>query len=373
MIVNHNIICMHVSTRNNIYISQHTSSFLDADIIECAYVNAYDTDLITCMTSCAHFIYIGMLKESILVFPAQKDTGDYHGNFKASMYEKWFKERLRKNNDYAYARTFYMSMQLHTMSHIPVMIIYIVAKLTRPSLIVLDNASYHKRKQDGTPNSNTMKIEQLKQYCEEHHIPVSSSNGCPRIYREDYKQAVQAYIQANVPTELETAARTLGHDILYSPPYQSDLDPIELVWAECKFNVARQHDNCKCDIYMRHMICLVLCNYDYVHVATTMEQVTVRITTELNCISSEAIHKKIVHCNKIKDEYNKLDEQTLEHTEEWTATHSGDDEDDADYTEYNTASDVSDNSDNDDSNDDDSDSSEDSDSDDSNIHFHIDL
>lgn len=39
-----------------------------------------------------------------------------------------------------------------------------------------------------------------------------------------------------------TMAKELGHEVLFTPPYHSDLQPIELIWAKVKGEVAKQYD-----------------------------------------------------------------------------------------------------------------------------------
>ncbi len=37
-------------------------------------------------------------------------------------------------------------------------------------------------------------------------------------------------------------AKDRGHGVLFTPPYHSNLQPIELVWANSKGEVGRQYD-----------------------------------------------------------------------------------------------------------------------------------
>lgn len=46
----------------------------------------------------------------------------------------------------------------------------------------------------------------------------------------------------NVKPEAERLALEAGHTVLYTPPHHSDLQPIELVWANIKGEVGRQYD-----------------------------------------------------------------------------------------------------------------------------------
>ena len=42
---------------------------------------------------------------------------------------------------------------------------------------------------------------------------------------------------------VEKMAKDAGHELLYSPPHYSDLEPIETVWAIVKGKVGRQYDS----------------------------------------------------------------------------------------------------------------------------------
>jgi len=46
---------------------------------------------------------------------------------------------------------------------------------------------------------------------------------------------------------IEILAREAGHEILRQPPYHSELNPMEQVWAFVKDNLARRAANCKPD------------------------------------------------------------------------------------------------------------------------------
>ncbi|KAG7362121.1 hypothetical protein IV203_025787 [Nitzschia inconspicua] len=54
---------------------------------------------------------------------------------------------------------------------------------------------------------------------------------------------VKKRIRENVPFECERLAKEEGHEVLLTPPYHSDLQPIELVWAMVKCAVGRQYNN----------------------------------------------------------------------------------------------------------------------------------
>ena len=69
------------------------------------------------------------------------------------------------------------------------------------------------------------------------NIPVNAS---------DTKAVIWENLEPVVRKELnvvEKIAKDAGHEILYSPPHYSDLEPIETVWAIVKGEVGRLYDN----------------------------------------------------------------------------------------------------------------------------------
>ena len=42
--------------------------------------------------------------------------------------------------------------------------------------------------------------------------------------------------------EVVQLAKQQGHEVLYTPPYHCDLQPIEMVWSQVKGEVGRQYD-----------------------------------------------------------------------------------------------------------------------------------
>lgn len=55
------------------------------------------------------------------------------------------------------------------------------------------------------------------------------------------KLLLKKWINANVEMEIVQCAKELGHSVLFTPPHYSDLQPIELVWALIKNNVAKSY------------------------------------------------------------------------------------------------------------------------------------
>ena len=55
------------------------------------------------------------------------------------------------------------------------------------------------------------------------------------------RQRLKAY-NDTVEPEIVLLAKQHGHEVLYTPPYHCDLQPIEMVWSQVKGEVGRQYD-----------------------------------------------------------------------------------------------------------------------------------
>ena len=65
------------------------------------------------------------------------------------------------------------------------------------------------------------------------------------------KSKAREYVK-NLPIEVEVIAETNNHKILWLPPYQSELNPLERIWGVTKNYVASQYSSKSCstdDIY----------------------------------------------------------------------------------------------------------------------------
>lgn len=131
--------------------------------------------------------------------------GDYHKSFNSHNFLAWFRQNLMPN-------------------------------LNRPSLIIMDNAAYHKTLPENTPKPYRMKkeevIETLNRFGIQHE---------PEISGIEAKILLKSWITCNIKPAVTTIAEEHGHKVVFTPPYHSDLQPIELYWAFIKGNVGRQY------------------------------------------------------------------------------------------------------------------------------------
>lgn len=148
----------------------------------------------------------GFVDQSLKIYCAQKPTGDYHGNISKNIYSKWFTENLLPN-------------------------------LPQKSLIIMDNASYHTALPEGSPKLNASK-NQVKQWLIENDVSFEKCDLLCTL-RSLLKDQVIPKLK---PSIVEIAERE-GHKVLFQPPHHSDLQAIELIWANVKGRVAKQYSN----------------------------------------------------------------------------------------------------------------------------------
>lgn len=153
----------------------------------------------------------GWMEGAKLVFQAKRRTGDYHGQMNFENFRRWFVDCL--------------------LPHIPA-----------SSLLVMDNAPYHNVYVDGAfyPSSSTKKSE-LQSWLYHHHSEV---------YQESMIKAelLDACRQLGPKPEyaLDQIARAEGHQIIRTPQYHPELQPIEQCWG-----VVKNHCAAKCDYTMQ--------------------------------------------------------------------------------------------------------------------------
>jgi transposase len=143
----------------------------------------------------------GWISSSFKIY-REKGHEDYHGTVTAEKFEKWFKE-------------------------------YLLPSLTMPSIIVLDNARYHKRK-EGLPKGGISKARknELIQYLRSFGMDVDHSWLVVELKEEARR------VQSQQPTVIQQLAAERGHSILYAPPYHPEINPIEYGWGIAKNHTA---------------------------------------------------------------------------------------------------------------------------------------
>jgi transposase len=152
----------------------------------------------------------GLVPGSLWTFcpQAKKDsTGDYHKVFNSSNFIKWWKVQLLPN-------------------------------LHQPSLIMMDNAKYHKTYPADVPKISGARKARVQEYLEYRGLPYDASDTVAIL-----KDIAGRYIKEHELQECSKLAAEQGHRVLFTPKYHSDMQPIELTWARIKGEVGRQYTN----------------------------------------------------------------------------------------------------------------------------------
>ena len=146
----------------------------------------------------------GFVPNAFWAFKAVEDEGDYHKSMDSFCFEKWFNTQLLPN-------------------------------IPPRSVIVMDNASYHSQRTKAYPISSWKK-DQLQSWLREREIE----------FPEDARKAecweiVKKHRNTNSEYVCDKKAKEAGHEVLRLPPYHSEFNPIELVWAQVKGYVAARN------------------------------------------------------------------------------------------------------------------------------------
>jgi transposase len=145
----------------------------------------------------------GWIPRAKLTFKSTRKTGDYHGQMNHGLFTTWFTDQLLPN-------------------------------IPEHSLIIMDNASYHNTLSRHSAPTATCKKDEIRSWLTKNGIPV----------RDDCLKAELVEILdklAPAPTyALDELATEQGHEILRTPPYHPELQPIETCWAVVKNQIARK-------------------------------------------------------------------------------------------------------------------------------------
>jgi len=154
----------------------------------------------------------GWVSGAKLVFKSTRKTGDYHGQMNLELFKKWFVEMLLPNTP-------------------------------KNSLIIMDNASYHNTLSEHSPPTPQCAKKKIIEWLEQNKI----------FCRDDCLKPELVEILNKIAPEpiyvIDEVARSFGHEVIRTPPYHPELQPIETCWGVVKNHVAR-----KCDFTMNNLI-----------------------------------------------------------------------------------------------------------------------
>jgi transposase len=188
----------------------------------------------------------GWVPEAKMVFKSTKKTGDYHGQMNHELFAKWFKEKLIPN-------------------------------LPDNSLIVMDNASYHNILSSHSTPIPTCSKKKIRDWLEKNNIAC----------REDCLKAEMVEILKKVAPApiyiIDEIADEYGHEVIRTPPYHPELQPIEICWGVVKNDMARN-----CDFTMNNLTLQLEKSFSIV-TATTCAGIIEKVKKKEDCFWMEDI------------------------------------------------------------------------------------
>ena len=154
----------------------------------------------------------GWVPGAKLTFKSTKKTGDYHGQMNQKLFTKWFRDKLLPN-------------------------------ISEGSLIIMDNASYHNVLSTHSAPTAKCNKEKIRSWLEQNNIPLRED--CLKVEMIEILDKISP-----IPTYiLDEIAAEYGHEILRTPPYHPELQPIETCWAVVKNQIGRT-----CDFTMANLL-----------------------------------------------------------------------------------------------------------------------
>ena len=175
------------------------------------------------------------------VFKSTRKTGDYHGQMNAHQFQKWFSKMLLPN-------------------------------LPPNSIIIMDNASYHKALTEDSAPITTSSKEKIRSWLEKNDIPCRDD--CLKVELITMLNK----IAPNPTYIIDEIAEKNGHIVLRTPPYHPELQPIEICWGIVKNEVGRN------------------CNF-------TMQNLENQLEEAFNKVTSETCNKIIRKIRQVKDKF----------------------------------------------------------------------
>ncbi len=153
----------------------------------------------------------GWVPGAKLVFKSTKKTGDYHGQMNWDLFRKWFTEMLLPN-------------------------------IPKGSIIVMDNAPYHNILSEHSPPTMRSSKKKIRAWLEQNKV----------YCRDDCLKSELIEVLAKMAPEpvyaVDEIAASHGHQVLRTPPYHPELQPIETCWGVVKNYMARH-----CDFTMKNL------------------------------------------------------------------------------------------------------------------------
>lgn len=183
----------------------------------------------------------GWVPNAKLVYKSTKKTGDYHGQMNADIFNKWFTEKLIPN-------------------------------IPQSSIIVFDNASYHSVLSATSAPTRKCSKERILSWLDQNKFACN-----PDCLKAELIELLLKH--APEPTYvIDEIARHNGHEVVRTPPYHPELQPIEICWGVVKNEVGRN-----CDF--------------------TMDNLAIQLEKSFNKVTEKTCSKIIKQIRDIEDKF----------------------------------------------------------------------
>ena len=187
----------------------------------------------------------GWIPGAKVVFKSTRKTGDYHGQMNWDLFKKWFTNELLPN-------------------------------VPNRSIIIMDNASYHNVLAEHSAPTPTCSKEKIRIWLEANKMPCKDD--CLKVELVEILRKI-----APEPTyALDVIASAQGHEVIRTPPYHPELQPIEICWGVLKNEVARN-----CDF--------------------TMDNLLLQLENAFNKVTATTCQKIIKKVRSVEDDFRKND------------------------------------------------------------------
>ncbi len=147
-----------------------------------------------------------------------------------------------------------------------------LGNLEEPCIIVMDNAPYHSTLYEDYPKSNTKKAD-VQTWLQNKSIPF-----IPEETLCESREKVKLSMPKEKKYKLDEIAFQMGHEVVRLPTYHCQYNPIEMIWAQIKGEVAEKNHSFK------------------------MADVEVLVNNALDAVTKENWKKWGDHCDKIQDD-----------------------------------------------------------------------
>lgn len=161
--------------------------------------------IIICQAGSSAF---GFVKGAKLIFPCKSGSNiDYHSQMNSTIFKKWFIEMMQN--------------------------------LQEPCVIVMDNCPYPSVRVQNYPKANDNKAT-VQKWLTENNIEFA-----PFETFSELKERIKFFKPKDKMYELDEIALQMGHEVIRLPPYHCQYNPIELIWAQVKGDIANKNNNFK--------------------------------------------------------------------------------------------------------------------------------